>query len=344
MKGKGASRDRCRIEIRARSISQLGRPVRVKRLGKTELRCSELGFGCSRIASLSTASSQTEVAATIEEALDRSISFFDTADVYGQGDSERMLGRLLRGKRDRVILCTKAGLRVRAAEGFVRPLKPLVNPLIRRWRAGRNVAVGIRRQAEGQCFDPAHIRKQIEGSLRRLKTDFVDLFLLHNPPVEILMRDDVFALLEQMSRAGDIRYYGVSCGTPREAEAAMHIEGISCLQIEVNPLVMTTELQHVLRQARQADVGVIAREPLAGGVLSSPVAGGQVNRGVPTKRLPAEIALRSVAQRDDVGVVVVGMTNRRHLRENFVALDGPPVSAEEIAHLTEQQVGNSSAP
>ena len=165
--------------------------MQYRKLGSTDLIPSVLGFGCSMIASLATRNSRTEVESTLSEAREAGITFFDTADVYGQGDSERLLGKLLRRQGEGMIVCTKAGLTVGPLEGIVRIAKPILNPLMRRWSSARTATMQARRHQERQCFDPNYLRRQIEGSLRRLNVDRIDLFLLHNPPVDVPQRDAV---------------------------------------------------------------------------------------------------------------------------------------------------------
>ena len=125
-----------------------------RRLGKTELKPSVLGFGCAQIASMSTAYPRREVAATLQAAMEHSVNFFDTADVYGQGDSERLLGEIIQGRRQHAILCTKAGLTLGAPQYAVRLVKPFVNPVMRFWGKGRSTVVRLRQKSEHQCFDP----------------------------------------------------------------------------------------------------------------------------------------------------------------------------------------------
>ena len=106
-------------------------------LGATDLHVSRLGFGCSTIASLTTRHSAAEVRATLLAAVDAGVNFFDTADVYGQGDSERLLGSLFAGRRERVVIATKAGMLLAHSQQAIRFAKPLLQPLLRRWSAGR---------------------------------------------------------------------------------------------------------------------------------------------------------------------------------------------------------------
>ena len=124
--------------------------------------------------------------ATLLAAFDHGVNFFDTADVYGQGDSERLQGQVFRGKRQEVILCTKAGLTVDISETLIRWAKPVVGHILRRWKRGQQQIAIARRQVEKHSFQPNYLRRRIESSLRRFQTDYIDIFLLHGPPVSVI--------------------------------------------------------------------------------------------------------------------------------------------------------------
>ena len=126
--------------------------MKYKQLGNTNLKPSELGFGCSHIASLTTRHSNKEVLKTLKLAFDCGINFFDTADVYGQGDSERVLGKALGQQREQVIYCSKAGLTLTAPQHFVRYVKPLIRPILTKFPSASKKTTEIRQQIERQCF------------------------------------------------------------------------------------------------------------------------------------------------------------------------------------------------
>jgi aryl-alcohol dehydrogenase-like predicted oxidoreductase len=279
--------------------------VQCRRLGKTDLEPSVLGFGCSMIASLATRHSRAVVESTLWEARAAGITFFDTADVYGQGDSERMLGRLFSRQREGVIFCTKAGLTVGPVEGLVRFVKPIVNPVIRRWQTVRVATRQARRHQERQCFDPKYLSRRIEGSLRRLNVDRIDLFLLHNPPVDLPQRDIVFDLFNNLKKQGKLRHYGVSCRTLDDVHVWLAQPDITCLQVPIDRSAIETAAP-VLERAYARGVGVIAREVFSQGALVS----GSVTD-----------ALHPLLQRPEISVILAGMTSRQHLHENLRALD-----------------------
>jgi aryl-alcohol dehydrogenase-like predicted oxidoreductase len=283
----------------------LEQTVQYRRLGNTDLEPSVLGFGCSMIASLATRYSQAEVEATLCEARDAGVTFFDTADVYGQGDSERMLGKLFSHQRRDVLFCTKAGLTVGPVERLVKLAKPIVNPVIRGWRTVRTATTQARRRQERQCFEPEYLSQRIEGSLRRLNVDHIDLFLLHNPPVDVPQRDAVFSLLTDLKRQGKLRQYGVSCRTVDDAYAWLEQPDIACLQIPIDRSSVES-VASVLERAYVRGIGVIAREVFSQGVLA---------------RDSVVNAVSPLLARPEISVVLAGMTCRQHLHENLRAVD-----------------------
>ena len=279
--------------------------MQYRRLGSTDLIPSVLGFGCSMIASLATRYSRAEVEASLCEAREAGITFFDTADVYGQGDSERLLGKLLRSRGEGMILCTKAGLTVGSMEGVVRLVKPAANLLLRRWRAARAVTTQARRRQERQCFHPDYLSRRIEGSLRRLNVNWIDLFLLHNPPVDVPQRDAVFELLTRFRTQGKLRHFGVSCRSLEDANLWLGQPDVACVQIPLDRSRMEAAIP-VLERARAQQAGVIAREVLAHDALAK----GSVSD-----------ALHPLVKRSEIGVVLAGMSCRRHVQENVRAMD-----------------------
>jgi aryl-alcohol dehydrogenase-like predicted oxidoreductase len=116
-----------------------------------------------------------------------------------------------------------------------------------------------------QDFSPTHLEKSIEQSLRRLRTDRIDLFQLHSPPLAITSSDDWIDALVRLKQAGKIRYYGVSCDDPDAAFAALDKAGLSSIQVPLN--LLERRSLGVIERAHQGDVAVIARECLANGLL-----------------------------------------------------------------------------
>lgn len=206
-------------------------------LGRTGLRVSAVGLGTMVHAGHFGPRKDEESLSAVEAALDLGVNFIDTSDAYGAGASETLLGKALKGRRDRVLLATKGG-----------------NTMVGPNRGRRNFSVD-------------YISRVLEESLRRLQTDYVDLYQLHNPTVDVLEQDEIRDLLERRKQEGKIRYYGVSINTMEEGIAAVRGGRYDTIQIEYN-LLAQEPAREVFPLAREAGVGVIARVPLRRGLLA----------------------------------------------------------------------------
>ena len=166
------------------------RPVAMeyRRLGRTGLDASVIGFGCNRIAWDSSREVRREAVATLEQAFSHGINLFDTANSYR--GSERLLGSVFRNRRHRILLCSKAGYRSWLLLALERAL-PGPFGSIQRSRPAREPgpARGTAARKPRRNFEPRYIRMGVEGSLRRLGTDYLDIFYLHSPPPEVVTDD-----------------------------------------------------------------------------------------------------------------------------------------------------------
>ena len=289
-------------------------------LGKSGLQASQLGMGCSRIASLTTEQSAKVVKTTLLEAFGAGVNFFDTADIYGQGDSERLLGSLFSGeRRDQVIYCTKAGLTLSQSQTLVRLVKPVLNPILRRWSVARHRTTEQRLESERQCFEPGYLAQCIHNSLRRLRTDHLDLFMLHSPPVQVVEDDAVRRLLEKFRKDGKASSIGVSCDTVDVAKVALDWQGCDCIQVPVS-VIQQDMITEVLPLAAERNVGVIAREPFAGGRVFDIDTTHALGVLSDDRHLVAAEALKYVAGIPAVQVVVARMNAPGHLGQNLRAL------------------------
>ena len=275
-----------------------------------------------------------EVEATLLEAFERGINFFDTADSYNQGDSERVLGKVFQGKRDRVLICSKAGMTMGPLQRLRPRVVPLAKRIIKRWSSSRNVAAALARQFHEQNFRPEYIERAIGLSLSRLKTDYLDLFLLHCPRISASSKDALFDRLDRLRQRGIIRHYGVSLEdyvTSQEIGLSLARPGVSALQIAVDPYQSST-IEEVKKQMGKNAVGLIGRAPFARGALFHDERGlAALSQSVPAR--PAQAAIRLAMQLNPHGTVLIGMTNRQHLRENLRALELSPISDEKLEAL-----------
>ena len=261
-----------------------------------------LGLGCSRIGSFGNAVPMPEIRKLLERALDLGVNLLDTADVYGQGDSEREIGRLLARRRDSAFVVTKVGKRFSTKMQVLRPFKPVLKPLLARLgRAGDSVT--SRREANmATDFSPRHIAAALDASLRRLRFERVDGLLLHSPPAEALTLE-VGGALAALQRAGKIRHYGISCDDIAALEAALRMPGLELLELPLD--VVDAAASSSLSEAiRTRSIGLLVREVI------------RFQPDIP----PAEAVLR-VANRDDVTSVILGTSRIGHLEQAVASLD-----------------------
>jgi aryl-alcohol dehydrogenase-like predicted oxidoreductase len=290
--------------------------VNRRTLGRTGLSVTEIGFGAWAVGGNAFGNSygptdDAESTRAIRRAFERGCNFFDTADVYGHGHSETLLGAALHDVRDHVIIATKVGAN-------------FYNPDLR------------------LDFTPAYLRVAVERSLERLRTDHIDLLQLHNPPMNLIAARDTYEPLEAMKREGLIRFYGVSVHPPEEGVAAVQATLPDTVQIVYN-LARREAEDTFLPTAHAADIGVIAREPLANGFLAGAyTAASTWERGDIRSRMPrpyvaqlaalgqrvrevaeqsgmtsAQLALKFVLDRPEIACAIVGMKTVQQVEENL---------------------------
>jgi aryl-alcohol dehydrogenase-like predicted oxidoreductase len=242
--------------------------VKFNAFGNTDLRVSELGFGCARIGGIFGGSSGQTGGGFIDllhAAYDNGITFFDTADMYSQGESETLVGKAFRGRRERVVIASKAGYVLPGRRRAIARIKPLVRPLLRALKIKRENLPSSMRGTVTQDFSPAYLERAVEGSLRRLRTDYLDLLQLHSPPVEAIRQGTWQAALERLKSTGKVRYYGISVDSIEAGEAALGFP-IASLQFLLN-LLEPRAAEALVPRARELGVACIARECLANGLL-----------------------------------------------------------------------------
>ena len=213
-----------------------------RRLGRTDLLVSRIAFGAWAIGGFWGAVDDETSMRALHAAADSGVNFFDTADVYGDGRSERLLARLKQERPGETLwVATKAGRRLpeQTVEGY----------------------------------GAANLAGWVDDSLRNLQTDALDLLQLHCPPRALYDMPATFGCLDRLVDAGKLRYYGVSVETVDEALAAMNYPGVQSVQIIFN-IFRQKPAESVLPAARARDVGIIARVPLASGLLTGKFARG----------------------------------------------------------------------
>lgn len=264
--------------------------------GNTALRVSEYGLGCARIGGVFQAN-----AAVFDDllafAFERGINFYDTADMYSQGESEKLIGRAFRGKRDRIIIASKAGYCLPARRQLAGKLKPLLRPLVRLLKVRRDRLPTGSRGALSQDFSPRYLRRAVEGSLRRLRTDYLDVLQLHSPPEDVISRGEWLPALEELQRSGKVRYYGIAVDSVEAGLAALHFASISSLQFRLS-LLEPQAAGELFPQAFARGVGVIARECLGNGLLAKPAEQLDLKANCSSPEQEAERAVQLAQLRD----------------------------------------------
>ena len=210
--------------------------MQTRRLGALEV--SAIGLGCMGMSEFYGPSDETEAVATIHRALELGVTLLDTADMYGPFTNEELVGRALRGRRDRAIVATKCGI-----------VRDAVNHALR-----------------GIDGSPAYIRSACDASLGRLGVDHVDLYQLHRIDPQVPIEESVGAMAD-LVRAGKTRHIGLSEAGPKTLRRAARIHPIASLQTEYSLLTRDAETE-VIPTCRELGVGFLAYSPLGRGLLT----------------------------------------------------------------------------
>ncbi|MGO4684093.1 aldo/keto reductase [Hyphomicrobium sp. 2TAF46] len=318
--------------------------------GKTGWKVSEIGFGGARIGGLLAQDGGRKGSlTTLAAALDAGINFYDTADMYSQGESEVLIGKAFRKSRGKVFIASKGGYCTPAGKKLIQFVKPLAKPIVhalglRRMRAPSSTAGPI-----PQDFSPGYLRKAAEASLRRLQTDYIDLYQMHSPSPETLRSaqfQDTLGVLAQLKTEGKIRHYGIALDAVDDARPCLGLEGISSLQIPFGILDMEA-LDGVFEEVSKRQLGIIARGCFAGGALKGSLTEAELRASEPKwervlnlrrlveklGRSPTEAALQFSLRERRIGVNIIGMRTLDQLATNLQHYSSPPLSDEEFQRL-----------
>ena len=315
--------------------------MRFRQLPRTDLVLSEVGFGVWTVATNWWGRLEdAERAALLENAVELGINFFDTADTYGDGYGEEILASVLGHRRNDLVIATKFGY-------------DIYDPTPRDGHRERP-----------QKFDREFVKFACEQSLRRLDTDYIDLYQVHNPRVGALERDELFETLEQLQFEGKIRHFGVALGPDigwfEEGEMAMRQRQVDSLQIIYSILEMEPAIDF-FPIAEECQVGLLSRVPHASNTLTGEFtevpafdendhrafrraewmreALAKVERvrflAQEDARTMAQSALQFVLRKPQIVSVLPNFTKLEELREYTAAVETPPITDEEQAYLDE---------
>jgi aryl-alcohol dehydrogenase-like predicted oxidoreductase len=209
--------------------------MQYRELGRTGFKVSTISFGAWAIGSTWGTVDDKESMAALHKALDCGVNFFDTADVYGDGHSEKLLAQLRKERSEKFYVATKAGRRL--------------NP---------HIASGYTRE---------NLTAFVERSLKNLETDSLDVLQLHCPPTEVFYMPEVFDVLDDLVKAGKLKNYGVSVEKVEEALKAIEYPNVKTVQIIFN--IFRQRPSHLFfEQAIKKNIGILARLPLSSGMLT----------------------------------------------------------------------------
>lgn len=314
--------------------------MKKRQLGQSELSLSAIGLGCMSISHGYGVRDDAESSYTLERAIELGINFFDTADMYGAGHNEEMVGRAIAGCRKEISIATKGG--------FV-------------WDEGGKVC--------GLDGTPQYIRKACEASLRRLGIDAIDLYYLHRVDPRVPVEESVGAMSDLVSQ-GKVRFLGLSETTAGELRRAHSVHPITALQSEYSLWARDVETD-ILPVCRELEIGLVAYSPLGSGFLTGQIKSpddfpqNDLRRRIPRfqkenfvknlklveiirraaaekKCTPAQMALAWVlAQGDDV-IPIPGTKRRTYLEENAGALN-VTLNADELNEINKVFPPNAAA-
>jgi aryl-alcohol dehydrogenase-like predicted oxidoreductase len=322
--------------------------------GNTQLRVSELGLGCSPLGGGLFRNDRRESLRVVHHALDRGITFFDTADNYSMGESERLLGEALRGRRDRAVIASKVGARYGSADRLLLKARPLLRPLKGLLGGARRSINLVRDKRKHYDFSPAHLQRAVEGSLRRLGSDYIDVYQLYNPSAEDISEFAMRDTLEKLRAAGKIRCFGVTANHVRDAVPALDCAGIASVQLPIS-LLDQDGLHDFLAKASARGLAIIGSTPLGQGLLTNATGVTKADesshftveqlvarrrlmeayrsRFVTPSRTLAQLALRFALQLPAVSVAIPSAVSVAELDEDLGALRLPALGELEMREL-----------
>ncbi len=302
--------------------------MKYRTLGRTEFSVSEIGFGAWAIGGNQFGNSygttkDNESLQSLQRAIDLGCNFIDTADIYGHGHSEELIGEALTGIRQKVYIATKVG-----GDFYHGPTR--LN------------------------FDADYIRFALEQSLKRLNTDYIDLYQLHNPPLHLIQEGSIFEILFKLQSEGMIRAVGLSIFEPSEGVEAIRNDCVECIQVVYN-IFNRQAAKELIPLAREYNIGLIAREPLHNGILTGKFNGDEIFEEGDIRsrwsqkyfehlvnftsnlrdvintedRTLTQTALQFVLSQPSISAVIPGMKTGDQVEENLRTVNQNPLTEDE---------------
>jgi len=311
--------------------------MKYRKLGKTGFEISEVSFGAWAIGGSWGKVSEKDAVAALNKAVDLGVNFFDTADVYGDGRSEKLIAQILKSRKEEIFVATKAGRRL--------------NP----------------HTVEG--YTTENIEGFIDRSLKNLKVDALDLVQLHCPPTQVYYKPELFEGLDGLVKKGKIKHYGVSVEKVEEAVKAIEFPGVATVQIIFN-MFRQRPKELFFELAKKNNIGIIARVPLASGLLAGKLgldtkfastdhrkfnrhgemfdkgetfAGVNYNTGLnaveeirnkkPQEFTMAQLALKWILMHEEISCTIPGGKNKAQVEENVEATELPKIDEKLMDEL-----------
>lgn len=274
-------------------------------LGNAEISTARLGLGCARLGSILTPLNRAQSCALLETAYRLGIRHFDTANIYGQGDSERYLGEVFKSRRQEICIATKAGQRLSRHQTLLAPFKTPLRLLAQHGRPMRKSIAEQRSAGLDYSFNMSDIAASLEESLRRLRTDYVDIFYLHAPKADVLRDAPFEQLAEKLLREGKIRSFGVSCDDLSAAHMALTLPYVQVVQFEAGSESSEQIVSHASGRGKALVVRGVAR----------------LVQGAEAHGDYAHALIRSLSALllEKAHAVLIGTTNVQHLADNVAA-------------------------
>ena len=313
-------------------------------LGTSGLKTSPLGFGCSAI--MGRVGREQSLRA-LSAAHDAGITFFDTARSYGYGESEAVVGEFLQGRRHHVVLSTKFGIVPVQQARWKRALMPIVRPIVDAVPWTRSVVrTQVRAQLRENQITREVLKSSLDESLRKLRSDYVDILFIHSAPSSSLAQSDLLEDLERLVIAGKIRMAGISASSRVVATALeTDLTVFRAMQFPVNLFDLT--LMRTIAEAQNRGLSFVANHPFGGteGVTRSlgrlselaalPTISTELRAKLRSKddAILPEIILNLVLTGTGIQVVIPSMMKLDHLRANVRAVSNCRFTVEELAWI-----------